>query len=278
MNSTCQAPKPLRCQSLMRKESVQSQRRLKGMSALEHHPTILSPGSKMPITSIYVVGPSSTGKSTLCEGLFKHITVESQSQPRGSDGQSVLLHTISEVARKVMRERQFTRDDVGTVEMQQSILEAQVQAERDGLAFLASSDSTREKVLLSDRCAIDALVYTRKFVSEDAYKTLCETPGFQEARRRYRGERAKGKDSARVLVILTLPVAEWLTDDGVRNMDEPGVVLEEFRWVLNDLEVPFVELGDSIMELGRRVEWVVSKACLDTPMSNSNGAVSHRPQ
>jgi hypothetical protein len=180
----------------------------------------------------------------------------------------VLPYTISEVARKVMRERQFTRDDVGTLEMQQAILEAQVKAERDALAFLASSDPTKEKVLLSDRCAIDALVYTRKFVSENAYKTLCETSEFQEALRRYRGERAKGNDGAHVLFILTLPVAEWLIDDGIRNMDEPEAVLEEFRHVLNEMEIPFVELGSEIMELGRRVEWVISKARLDASMSN----------
>lgn len=179
----------------------------------------------------------------------------------------MLPHTISEVARKVMRERQFTRDDVGTLEMQQAISEAQVKAERDALAFLASSDPTTEKVLLSDRCTIDALVYTRKFVSEDAYKALCETSEFQEALRRYRGEKSKGNDDTHVLFILTLPVAEWLIDDGIRNVYEPEAVLGVFRDVLNEMEIPFVELGGEIMELGRRVEWVLSKARL---------GVSHR--
>ena len=228
----------------------------------------------MAITSIYVVGPSSTGKSTLCGALSKHFIGESQLQSSRSDRRGVLLYSISEVARKVMRERQFTRDDVGTLEMQQAILEAQVKAEGDAMASLASSDSTKEKVLLSDRCAIDALVYTRKYVSENAYKTLCETLEFREALGRYRGERAEGNDGTQVLFILTLPVAEWLIDDGIRSMDEPEAVLEEFRNVLNELEIPFVELGSEIMELGRRVEWVVSKARLDA--SISNGGVSHR--
>jgi len=228
----------------------------------------------MTITSIYVVGPSSTGKTTLCEALFKHFTAEPQSRSSRSDRRRVLPHIISEVARKVMRERQFTRDDVGTLEMQQAILEAQEKAEGGALAFLASSAPTTEKVLLSDRCTIDALVYTRKFVSEDAYKTLCETSEFQKALQRYRGERGKGNDGAHVLFILTLPVAEWLIDDGIRKADEPEAVLEEFRYVLNDLEIPFVELGRETMELGRRVEWVVSKARLDVSMSN--GGMSHR--
>jgi nicotinamide riboside kinase len=219
----------------------------------------------MTITSIYVVGPSSTGKSTLCGALFKHFIAESQLESSRSDGRGVLPYSISEVARKVMRERQFTRDDVGTLEMQQAILEAQVKAERDALTSLASSEPTKEKVLLSDRCGIDALVYTRKFVSENAYKTLCETSEFQEALGRYRGERANDKDDdgARVLFILTLPVAEWLIDDGTRNMDEPEAILEEFRHVLNEMKIPYVELGSEIMELGRRVEWVISKAQLD---------------
>lgn len=228
----------------------------------------------MAITSIYVVGPSSTGKSTLCGALFKHFISESQLPSSRSDGRGVLPYSISEVARKVMRERQFTRDDVGTLEMQQAILEAQVKAERDALASLASSEPTKEKLLLSDRCAIDALVYTRKFVSENAYKTLCETSEFQEALRRYRGERAKGNDGTHVLFILTLPVAEWLIDDGIRSMDDPEVILEEFRRVLNEMEIPFFELGSEIMELGRRVEWAISTARLD--VSTSNGSVSHR--
>ena len=161
-----------------------------------------------------------------------------------------------------MRERQFTRDDVDTLEMQRAILEAQVKAERDALAFLASSDPTTEKVLLSDRCTIDALVYTRKFVSKDAYRALCETSEFQEALRRYRGEKSKGDDSTHVLFILTLPIAEWLMDDGIRNVYEPEAVLGVFRDVLNEMEIPFIELGSDIMELGRRVEWVLSKARL----------------
>jgi len=228
----------------------------------------------MAITSIYVVGPSSTGKSTLCGALFKYFTTESQSQSPRSDERSVLPYSISEVARKVMRDRQFTRDDVGTLEMQQAILEAQLKAERDALAFLASSDPKKEKVLLSDRCAIDALVYTRKFVSENAYKSLCETSEFQEALRRYRGERAKGNEGAHVLFILTLPVAEWLIDDGTRSMDDPETILEEFRLVLGDMEIPFVELGSEIMGLGGRVEWAISKARLDVSMSN--GGMPHR--
>ena len=228
----------------------------------------------MATTSIYVVGPSSTGKTTLCGALSKYFLAESQLQSPRSDGRGVLLYSISEVARKVMRERQFTRDDVGTLEMQQAILEAQVKTERDAMASFALSDPTKKKVLLSDRCAIDALVYTRKLVSEDAYKTLCESLEFQEALRRYRGERAKGNEGGHVLFILTLPVSEWLIDDGIRSMSEPEAISEEFRHVLNEMEIPFVELGSEIMELGRRVEWVISKALPDVSMPN--GSVSHR--
>src|SRR5258706_16092250 len=119
----------------------------------------------MATTSIYVVGPSSTGKTTLCGALSKHILAESQLQSPRSDGRGVLLYSISEVARKVMRERQFTRVDVGTLEMQQAILEAQVKTERDAMTSFASSDPTKEKVLLTDRCALDALVYRRKLAS-----------------------------------------------------------------------------------------------------------------
>jgi nicotinamide riboside kinase len=239
--------------------------------ALSHH---LPLGSQMAITSIYVVGPSSTGKTTLCGALFKHFTAEFQSQSCRSDGRSVLPHTISEVARKVMREHQFTRADMGTLEMQQAILKAQTKAEKDAVEHLATSDPTRENVLIVDRTAVDALVYCRKYVSEDAYKNLCKTSEFQEALRRYGVAKVEGSNGARVLFILTLPVAEWLIDDGVRHLDEPEAVLEEFRYVLNEWEIPFVELGRDIMELGRRVEWVVSKAHLDASMS-IRGA-SHR--
>jgi hypothetical protein len=143
---------------------------------------------------------------------------------------------------------------------------------RIGISRILGSNSGEG--LIIDGTAVDALVYCREYVSEDAYKNLCKTLEFQEALWRCGGAKIDGNNGARVLFILALPVAEWLIDDGVRNMDEPEAVLEEFRYVLNEWEIPFVELGRDLMELGRRIEWMVPKARLDASMS-IEGA-SHR--
>lgn len=76
-------------------------------------------------------------------------------------------------------------------------------------------------------------------------RVLADTVEFQAALRRYRDG----------TFILFKPVPEWLVDDGVRSIDEQGQSIGVFREVLRELEIPYVELGEEIKDLGARVDF-----------------------
>ena len=190
------------------------------------------------VTAIYIVGPSSTGKTTLCSALYKTLALEAPSY-------------ITEVARNVMRSKGFTREHVGKLEMQEAIMEAQLVAENEGIGHRAS----RNQMLLSDRSAIDAIVYAiltsrNQEEADRRREILVASPQFQHALSRYRQS---------IFVLLT-PVPEWLVDDGVRSLDNGQHCLTVFRQVLSELEIQYEEIGENMRRLSDRVEFVMRAA------------------
>lgn len=186
------------------------------------------------ITAIYVIGPSSTGKTTLCSALARRLALEPSSY-------------ITEVARKVMRNRGFTREDVGTLEMQKAIMEAQLAEEEEGR--VNAEQRAGPQVLLSDRSAIDAIVYavlTSRNETEaiQRWRILTSSAKFRVALPRYR--QAK--------VILLTPVPEWLVDDGVRTLDDQDQCLKTFKGVLSELDIKYEEMGGTTKKLSDRVD------------------------
>ncbi|CAL1711827.1 unnamed protein product [Somion occarium] len=96
------------------------------------------------LAAIFVLGPSSSGKTTLCDALVEDLCLDRSKY-------------IKEVARKVMRSTGFTRNDTHTYDMQAAIMKAQIEAET---RVLHDAKSTSEGlVLLSDRSAVDPIVY-----------------------------------------------------------------------------------------------------------------------
>ncbi|KIM85766.1 hypothetical protein PILCRDRAFT_86904 [Piloderma croceum F 1598] len=195
-----------------------------------------SHSNELPITAIYIIGPSSTGKTTLCSALSKALALEAPSY-------------ITEVARKVMRSKGFTREHVGKLEMQEAIMEAQLDAEMEGRMYVAHRGQSQ--MLLSDRSAVDAIAYTiltSKNKEEAEYKRriLVGSPQFQLALSSYR----------QAIFILLTPVPEWLVDDGVRSMDDGHRCLAVFRQVLSELEIKYEEIGGNMKDLSDRVEFV----------------------
>nr|GAT54311.1 predicted protein [Mycena chlorophos] len=93
---------------------------------MDHHPQ-----------RVYVVGPSSSGKTTLCQALAVHLQLKPSQH-------------ISEVARTVIRELGLSREHIGRLEMQQAILLAHLQREKE-------CDPIQD--LLCDRSALDPIVY-----------------------------------------------------------------------------------------------------------------------
>jgi nicotinamide riboside kinase len=156
------------------------------------------------ITEIYIIGPSSTGKTTLCRALSTRLRLKGPT-------------FINEVARDVMERGGYTRNDVGKLEMQVAIMEAQLLRENEARVAAARA----ERIVLSDRSAIDAIVYAvLNSANEDdgqrRFQKLVNSPRFQLALTAYRQS---------VIVLLT-PVPEWLVDDGIRSMDNQVNVID----------------------------------------------------
>jgi nicotinamide riboside kinase len=168
----------------------------------------------------------STGKTTLVRALAKKLDLD----------ESAL---VMEVARGVMAIQGFTRNDVGSLAMQQAIVEAQLkEEERKGSS----------PILVCDRSAVDAIVYALVFSTtpEEADRrrdALLRTPGFDDALQRYRSSN----------FVLCGPVPEWLKDDGVRSLENQVECFNAFRSLLQDLDITFQVIGSDIKDLDQRV-------------------------
>ena len=128
--------------------------------------------------AIYVLGPSSSGKSTLCDALARYLDLDR-------------TRYVREVARTVMREQGFTRKDVDTYAMQQAIMTAQLKAEQKILERNEVSADADEGcvIMLSDRSAVDPIVYaatSRSPGAEDMRRKLREDKAFQSVLPFYR--------------------------------------------------------------------------------------------
>ncbi|KAJ7190268.1 AAA domain-containing protein [Mycena pura] len=181
-------------------------------------------------TEIYVVGPSSTGKTTLCNALAKRL---------GLTGQQF----VTEVARDVIKALGLGRKDIGLLEMQKAIMLAHLEHDREG--------TTR----LCDRSAIDPIVYaiftaTSPVDAQTRKQALISLPEFQAALPRYRNS----------MFILLTPVKEWLVDDGFRHVGDEMDILAIFRDILTDLGIQHREIGSEMRSLSERTEYVLSLA------------------
>ncbi|KAI0090845.1 hypothetical protein BDY19DRAFT_937871 [Irpex rosettiformis] len=120
---------------------------------------------KTPI-AVFVVGPSSSGKTTLCNAIAAKIHLDP-------------ARHIKEVARTVMQTQGFSRHTVKAYEMQHAIMLAQVKEEERVL--LLPPDETYRVQLLSDRSAVDPIVYASTSGGPDARemrRKLLRDPSF----------------------------------------------------------------------------------------------------
>jgi predicted ATPase len=216
------------------------------------------------VVGIFVIGASSTGKTTLCRAL----------EQRLKRGGIAVVH-VTEVARTVMREQGFSRDTVGTLAMQRAIMQAQIEAEEKALQkisqIIGSNESSADQrtttvVLLCDRCAIDPVVYATMKIEADEVRSLKTVPSFKKAVMRYGGRGAEsqvsllatGSTMLHPVVILAGGVKEWQgQDDGVRSLYDPFGVTDYFRATLEQLGIAYNELGEEIKDLNERVDSVL---------------------
>jgi hypothetical protein len=222
------------------------------------------------IIGLFVVGASSTGKTTLCRALDKCLT-----------DANTKVHHISEVARNVMKDQGYSRADVGTLEMQQAILQEQIKRESAFLSSFKSSDVAKDGthagaaetvVLICDRCAIDPVIYATMNLSPEIVENLTRTSEFSTAVARYAGRTSGtglgGVDRAQDVhvqsfVILTDGVEAWRIDDGVRSLYNPWEATEVFRKKLTELGISYNEIGENILDINERVDWVMKLTGLE---------------
>ncbi|KAF7348791.1 hypothetical protein MVEN_01398800 [Mycena venus] len=184
-------------------------------------------------TPIYVVGPSSTGKTTLCNALAKRLGLK---EPQ----------FVTEVARRVITALGLGRSDIGLLDMQKAIMLAHLKQER------INGD---RRDYLCDRSAVDPIVYaiftaTNPTDAESRKEALVNLPEFQRALPRFRG----------ALFVLLAPVKEWIIDDGFRHVGDEAEIFAIFRDTLSELGIRYREIGSDMRFLPERTAFVLSLA------------------
>ena len=208
---------------------------------------------------ISVLGPSLSGKTTLCDALAATLHI---SPPM----------YIKEVARNVMKTHHFTRDDVDSYEMRHAIMEAQLSAERRAITSAAEQTGTGVRLLvLSDRSAIDPCVYAAASTvpgAEVRSQKLLRHEGFRERLPFYRRS-LFGKCRAHTtatksaqgvpLAVVLESVPEWMEDDGVRSLEDPKKYGEVLQHTLDELGIAYITLGEPVEDLIERVRYVMEE-------------------
>ncbi|CAG9981472.1 unnamed protein product [Clonostachys byssicola] len=199
---------------------------------------------RRPITSIYIIGSQSTGKTTLVNGSTEEF--KALCGTMGIPEPSL----IAGVARIVIKEISFATEDIRnspdlSLMLQKKILAAQVEAERTALGI--------SPWFVSDRSALDPIVYAHTYAGADAAKEITESGTWQAIRQRM----------AESVVIVCEPVVEWLQDDGVRLLPKDNEewiqIHRRFCTLLEEEGIGYSVLGSDIRESSGRVNFVVSR-------------------
>ncbi|KAF6753653.1 AAA domain-containing protein [Ephemerocybe angulata] len=176
-------------------------------------------------------GSPSTGKTTLCEVLAKRLGLESAAYVR-------------EVARRIMREKGYSRDTIADLKMQLEIMEGHIEDEERAIGAA--------NLVLCDRSAIDPIVYAILDVAKQRQSTLLSHPAFERALGRY-------CESASIFILLA-PVKSWVVDDGVRSIENQEECSEVFIQVLRDLGIPYRVLGSDCQSVYERMVLTLGQA------------------
>jgi len=211
--------------------------------------------------NIYVIGPQSTGKTTLVNALEKAFTSGNGTPNRFNRTQPAI---IREVARIVLKTYNFTRDDITNsptraLKLQELILKAQVKAEESAL-----NESPEKAWFVSDRSGLDPIVYAKIFVGEDASQQMISSDEWKAS-----AERMKNG-----LVILCEAGCTWLVDDGTRlmpqDMEDWLRLNSAFHEVLEKLGINKLVIPKSVPDLQERVQIVLDAVHMGSDITNYN--------
>ena len=192
--------------------------------------------SKSLKKSIYLIGPQSTGKTTLTQALQQYYGPETP--------------VLEEIARSILNQKKYSADSLLSnqcFQMQTDIFDAQFLEEK--------SFVDQGKFFISDRNAVDPIVYAKMYSGNpDDWKHFCKSPEWKILRSRY-------KNQENCLVVLMLPITEFLVDDGTRlmpqDLEEWIEIGNQFQEFLKDQCIPFQVLGENYSGIEERVKKVV---------------------
>jgi hypothetical protein len=124
------------------------------------------------------------------------------------------------------------------------------------LAQVDEEGKLAHKFYISDRAAIDPLVYLTHYSGESEAHRITPGDEWQECRARY-------ANPEKSIIILLLPVESFLADDDIRYMatsvQEWRALGETFRRFLNAAGIPFILIGEDLVELEARVNIVLDQ-------------------
>jgi nicotinamide riboside kinase len=193
--------------------------------------------------NIYVIGAQSTGKTTLVNAL------EHSLEDFANRNSNQTPRIIREVARKVLREKNFSREDIVTspmraLQLQQIILAAQHEAETT--TYVRGAPVW----YICDRSGLDPIAYARCFVGVDAAAEMLKSEIWLELEGRMKNG----------IVILCETGCRWLIDDGVRlmpkDMEEWTRVDGTFRHLLETRGIGYSVISQEMVDLEERVKFV----------------------
>ncbi|KAK5070432.1 bifunctional uridylate/adenylate kinase [Lithohypha guttulata] len=207
------------------------------------------------VTSVYLIGVSATGKTTLTGDLAKHFQ-EHEPERR--------VAIISEVARELVlssgvKPEQIRAGEENAMKLQKQILETQLERENEA--------RTKADLILSDRFGIDPVVFAMKYGSEQKSRALLDSDAWKVLRERM----------TRSLVILCEPVMEWFAEDLVRVVPESSKEVYEvhdtFCEILQAQGISFMLLKRSILERQERVDLVLKFLQMEEPHAPKTAAL-----
>ncbi|CAO2656610.1 Nn.00g054130.m01.CDS01 [Neocucurbitaria sp. VM-36] len=196
--------------------------------------------------NIYVIGPQCTGKTTLVNALELDFTPATE----GNCKIFVQKPDITrEVARTVLKEKGFTRDEFATsparaLQLQKYIIEAQYDVET------ARSTTSPPSWYICDRSGLDPIVYAHLLVGPEAAARMLGTEIWLDLERRMK----EG------IVFLCEAGCQWLIDDGTRLMPTDSTdwmrVDDTFRKLLETRGISYSVVSKDMVDLRQRVEFV----------------------
>jgi nicotinamide riboside kinase len=202
---------------------------------------------------LYIIGAQCTGKTTLVNALEDAFCQGGIAlRIPGISSKPVI---IREVARTVLKDKQFSRDDITSspfraLQLQKHILDAQFESEKTAIG----PDTPHTTWYISDRSGLDPIIYAQLFVGTDAASEMLASEKWKELERRMKAG----------VVMLCEAGCTWLVDDGTRLMpdgrEEWMRIDDAFRKKLADRGIHYTLVPNHVVSLEARVHLV--RECL----------------